>query len=487
MSFFSTIRFRLIVFGLAICTLGGLILVATWSGWQDLSNINVVLDEGQLKSFAIAENFRADLQGLDNALLEYAITKNPEKLEEFRETSKAMDKWIDVQKENLTSSPEAEVLARIDVAFDLYLQEARRVSEQPFELSRGADRAALGKIEARSTHLLNLGWELAFAHSASLTELFSASRSSIASLQVFSICSMLLLMGTVCWVGVFVYRDMIAPLRTRLVESEAIISRQEKLASLGMLAAGVAHEIRNPLTAIKGRLFRQQRRAAPGSPAEEDFRVIAGEITRLEQLVRNVLDFARPEVPALRPVDSAALLLEVHELMEPTLIRKMIWLKVQAEPGLIMVADARQMKQVLLNLIQNAADSIVGKGTVTLRAIPAHMLLRGTRGPCVLLEVEDTGSGIPPEVEKRLFDPFYTTKDQGTGLGLSIAARIVEKHGGSFQYRTRQGIGTTFGVVLPIYKGKATEEVLQTPATGSVNPVTPPPPDEAAPKPSAGE
>ncbi|PTX99431.1 hypothetical protein DB346_16430 [Verrucomicrobia bacterium LW23] len=474
MKFFSTLRFRLLVFAVTILSLGGLILAASWSTWQTLRAINLVLDDGQLKSFGIAEHFRAELQGLDNALLEYAITKSPQKLEEFRETSSQMNRWIDQQKGNLTTSPESEVLERIDEAFDLYLQEARRVSEQPFELSRGSDRAALGKIEARSTQLLNLGYELALAHNSSLTELFSASRSSIASLQVYSITGMLLLMGAVSWLGLIVYRDMIAPLRTRLVQSEAIISRQEKLASLGMLAAGVAHEIRNPLTAIKGRLFRQQRRAAPGSAAEEDFRVIAGEITRLEQLVRNVLDFARPEEPALRPVDAAALLLEVHDLMEPTLARKEVWLHVQAEPGLILRADSRQIKQVLLNLIQNAADSITDgpareyprearggaeeKGLVTLRAIPTHHTLRGTRTPCVLLEVEDNGSGMPPEVEKRLFDPFYTTKDQGTGLGLSIAARIVEKHGGALQYRTRPGIGTTFGVALPLHSGPAEPE-----------------------------
>jgi signal transduction histidine kinase len=104
---------------------------------------------------------------------------------------------------------------------------------------------------------------------------------------------------------------------------------------------------------------------------------------------------------------------------------------------------------VLINLVQNAAESIGRDGTVTLRVrLDASRLGDRTRD-VVILDVSDTGSGIPPEVEKRLFDPFFTTKEAGTGLGLSIAARIVEKHGGALQYQTQVNRGTTFGIVLP--------------------------------------
>jgi signal transduction histidine kinase len=106
-------------------------------------------------------------------------------------------------------------------------------------------------------------------------------------------------------------------------------------------------------------------------------------------------------------------------------------------------ADAAQIKQVLINLVQNAADSIEQNGTVKLRA------RRDRKNNVVILEVADNGKGIPPEIEKRLFDPFFTTKDTGTGLGLSIAASIIQKHGGALQYQTQVHHGTTFGIVLP--------------------------------------
>jgi signal transduction histidine kinase len=108
-----------------------------------------------------------------------------------------------------------------------------------------------------------------------------------------------------------------------------------------------------------------------------------------------------------------------------------------------------QIKLVLINLVQNAADSIGRNGTITLRARHDRKSLSNGETDVVILEVADTGKGIPPDVEKRLFDPFFTTKDNGTGLGLSIAAGIVQKHGGLLQYQTRLNHGTTFGIVLP--------------------------------------
>jgi signal transduction histidine kinase len=108
------------------------------------------------------------------------------------------------------------------------------------------------------------------------------------------------------------------------------------------------------------------------------------------------------------------------------------------------------MKQVLINFIQNAADSMESGGTITLRTHLERQSLKGRNVPTVVLDIADTGSGIPPDVQKRLFDPFFTTKENGTGLGLCIAARIVEKHGGVIDYHTQLSRGTTFSIVLPL-------------------------------------
>ena len=140
---------------------------------------------------------------------------------------------------------------------------------------------------------------------------------------------------------------------------------------------------------------------------------------------------------------------EVQRLLADPLAKKGIHLVREEEAHSRIQADAAQIQQVLINLVQNAADSMVGSGTITLRSRVDRKRLANTEADVVVLEVADTGRGIAPEVEKRLFDPFFTTKDTGTGLGLSIAARIVQKHGGALQYQTQPNRGTVFGIVLP--------------------------------------
>jgi signal transduction histidine kinase len=250
--------------------------------------------------------------------------------------------------------------------------------------------------------------------------------------------------------AVVVWRDMIRPLRMRLVESEDIIARQEKLASLGVLAAGVAHEIRNPLTAIKARLFTQRKQLMPGSAAAEDAEVISGEIHRLERIVRDFLAFARPGAPELSQVKAGPLLHSVQTLLQPQLDRDSVHLSVSTVEDLEVQADPAQLKQVLINLVQNAADASGPNGRVHLGARSAVQRLRNVTTPVVILEVSDSGPGIPADIQGRLFDPFFTTKENGTGLGLAIALRIVERHGGALEFQTQPGRGTVFGVVLPV-------------------------------------
>jgi signal transduction histidine kinase len=264
---------------------------------------------------------------------------------------------------------------------------------------------------------------------------------------VVGLLALLFLFGIA--LATLVYRDMIAPLRLKLVESQALAERNEKLASLGLLAAGVAHEVRNPLTAVKAALFMQEKRFVPGTPEHDDIRVVEREILRLERIVNDFLQFARPTDPQMATIPAEQPLSEVQTFFAPQLARANIQLVLEPTDSLRIRADAGQIKQVLINLVRNAADSIGRNGTITLRARPERKRIANADTDVVVLEVADTGTGIPLDVEKRLFDPFFTTKENGTGLGLPIAARIVEKHGGSLRYQTSANQGTVFGVVLP--------------------------------------
>ena len=233
------------------------------------------------------------------------------------------------------------------------------------------------------------------------------------------------------------------------LQAERLLERQEKLAVLGTLTSGIAHEIRNPLTSLKARLYTLEKHIQGLPAAQKDADIIGAEISRLERVVNDALSFARPKDPRIEPIAADTLLREVQGLMSTSLEGRGVQLEVALEPGLLVRGDSGHLKQVLINLVRNGAEAIDGAGKITLRARAARSTLAGRETDVIALEVTDTGKGIPPEVEKRLFDPFFSTKETGTGLGLPIALCMVEKQGGKMEYETRPGKGTTFSVVLP--------------------------------------
>ena len=234
--------------------------------------------------------------------------------------------------------------------------------------------------------------------------------------------------------------------------SSAALTESNKIASLAVLASGVAHEIRNPLTAIKARLYTHQKRLVKGSPEAEDGEFISEEIGRLERIVKEFLQFARPGDPLLETVLPASLLGEVRELLAGEMAKSGIELGLGETVDTPVRADRQQIRQVLINLVRNSAESIRQGGRIKLRARARRIGFGEAAWDAVTLEVTDTGKGIPLEVQQRLFDPFFTTKPSGTGLGLSIASRIVEAHGGALRFQSHGTRGATFRVVLPAEK-----------------------------------
>lgn len=257
------------------------------------------------------------------------------------------------------------------------------------------------------------------------------------------------LAGLGVFLMVAIYRWMVvAPLHLKLLESET----RNKLAHFGQLASGLAHEIRNPLTAIGARLYTLQKSLAESSPEFQDASVIRNEMRRLDRIVKDFLTLARPAEPKLVPMSAEPLLKKTHELLAPLFETQSVQLTLGPMAEGQFQGDEEQLKQVLINLSQNAAESMENKGgSILLRARKDRAKLQGRETDAIIIEVEDTGPGIPPEIQERLFDPFFSTKEHGTGLGLAIAARIVDKHGGALSFDTHHDHGTTFGIVLPLY------------------------------------
>ena len=433
---------------MAIAGMVALIAWAAHSSWQHTGELREKLTSVQLQSFQIADRLQHDIWELNNFVLRYGAYHDTNDWALFKSNSKQVDRWIDEQ--SPVTQKEKTILGDINTNYDYYIAAANRIGARIAASTESATPVGeFAEFETQSQKILKLGFDLARAHRESMDSFLADSKRSLSYLQFLLLLSLLFLLLAGGGLAVVVYGDLIAPLRIKLVENQALMERQEKLASLGMLAAGVAHEIRNPLTALKAWLFIQQKHLAPGTAEYDDTNVIANEITRLERIVKEVLLFARPSEPHLETVRADLPLREVQALLAPQLAAAAISLLHENGCSAKVRVDLQQIKQVLINLVQNAADSIGKNGTITLRARVSPKRLGNAATESVVLEVADTGTGIAPDVEKRLFDPFFTTKESGTGLGLSIAARIVEKHGGALQYQTQVNHGTTFGIVLP--------------------------------------
>ncbi len=269
-----------------------------------------------------------------------------------------------------------------------------------------------------------------------------------------------------------------------LRKTQEQLIQSSRLSALGQLSAGVAHEIRNPLTSIRILIHSLMERLSPDDIRRDDIEVIENEIERINQIIKQFLDFARPSKPKMERVDinraiADTLLLLSHELMEQE-----VDIEQEILPLPCIFADREQMRQIFLNLILNAMQAMPGGGRLKVSTahvecdapsvpivegsaplntgmvpksvpIPSDMgslpcLAAPIKGSQVKISFRDEGNGIPESILGKLFEPFFTTKEEGIGLGLSIIKRIVEDHQGKIEVERAEGKGSIFSVILPV-------------------------------------
>ncbi|CAG1018950.1 two-component system, NtrC family, sensor kinase [Burkholderiaceae bacterium] len=245
--------------------------------------------------------------------------------------------------------------------------------------------------------------------------------------------------------------------RTRELRlAEAEVARGEKLASIGQLAAGIAHELNNPLTGVLTFTHLLRKKMPADSRDAEDLDLVIRETKRCASIIRRLLDFARDKVPEKKLVGINQLIEETVRFVERSAALQQIEIRLDLYPDLPeLLVDADLIKQVLINMLVNAQQAIDERGTIVVTSrYHAHRKSAGSAGEAaemVEIAISDTGCGIPEANLQRIFDPFFTSKEvgKGTGLGLSVSYGIIRSHGGEIEVESTVGEGSTFRILLP--------------------------------------
>ncbi len=251
-------------------------------------------------------------------------------------------------------------------------------------------------------------------------------------------------------VGVLIrtFNEMEAQLAQReeeIAKKNAELLRTKKLAAIGTLASGVAHELNNPLNNIyiSAQMLEREKKAECSPMVNEILNDIVGQTIRVKRIVGDLLEFARGKEPLMKEVDLKEILMGAYKLASSSTdtLRVNFSVDVEAEAPRI-IADPEQIERVFINLFANAIEAMSGSGDLKVKV--------RREGPTVKIVISDTGRGIPADAIEKIFEPFYTTREKGTGLGLAIVFNIVKKHGGEIDVVSREGKGTTFTVTLPV-------------------------------------
>jgi two-component system NtrC family sensor kinase len=232
-------------------------------------------------------------------------------------------------------------------------------------------------------------------------------------------------------------------------KTHASLVQTEKLASLGRMAAGVAHEINNPLTGIVTFAHLMKRRVPSGSPDEEDLNVIIEQAERCAKIIKNLLTFARATPSEKGEINiNDVLSRSIYMIKNQAKFHNIKFTINMEESDFITLGDASQFQQIFLNMFINASDAMNERGTITVATRKTSV----NGKPFVEIEFTDTGTGIPEEILEKLFEPFFTTKPvgKGTGLGLSVSHGIIKHFGGQINVKSTIGKGTSFFVKLPL-------------------------------------
>ena len=476
-------RILVLLVALVLTTIGGG-LVTLWHN-ESMDSLLTSLIDKNVASYQAAEELETALLQQKGFLTYYFLDGKPQWLEEMQRYNQSFEAWLVKARKSAYTEPMREIISQIDAEYHKYIIDRDRVINLYREGNREAGAQLHWQVRNQYVDIQNLCRRYKLIQEYVISRVRTESQARARFINAFALVAVPAVAILGILLAYILIKQILAPIRqlaletapgdpvpqvpnevkalssrvhsliedvdqaqTELTRSQEHLLQSGKWAMVGKLAAGVAHSIRNPLTSVNMRLFSLKRSLAMSDSQQEDFQVIAEEIRHIDMIVRNFLEFSRPpklkmqQVSPSDVVDNALVLLR-HRLESYEVDVKLI--RTERLPEIW--ADPDQLKEVLVNLMLNACEVMVDGGAITIReAIREDSPL----GPAVVLRLSDTGPGIPESVQDKVFQPFFSTKEEGTGLGLSIATRIIEDHGGRLELESKKNEGATFIITLPL-------------------------------------
>jgi signal transduction histidine kinase len=476
-------RILVIVSVMVLITVGGG-LISIWHA-RMVQGFFDALVETDLQALQVSRELEKSLVMQKGYVTYYYQDSDPAWLEELNKHHRAFENWLEKVRNWVASHDERQIVNEIESKYIRYVN-AREDVINLYLSGKKEDGLKLQKnVREQMFQLFSLCSQLMTSLENGIERARQANRDRmrmINTLAMLALCSAVVLGAILVYVLI---KDVLGPIRelaigtasskaadivenevkalgrrfrtlmkdidqtrTKLKWSREHLEQAEKWALVGKLAAGVAHSVRNPLTSVKMRLFSMERTLALTLSQKEDFEVISEEIRHIDTIVNNFLEFSRPpklKMQKVSPSDAVDLAVQLLKHRLESYMVKVELLRDGRLPEVL--ADIDQLKEVLVNLMVNACEAMVNGGCIWIEE--STNVLEG-EGKVVQIKVRDNGPGVPESIQDRLFQPFFSTKEEGTGLGLSIASRIVDEHGGWLDLESKEGQGATFVIALRV-------------------------------------
>ncbi|MDA8139603.1 MAG: ATP-binding protein [Desulfobacteraceae bacterium] len=480
-------RIDLLLAALVVVALsGGSVMV--WYTYR-IQNLFAQIIDQNLACYASAAALETALVNQKGYVTYYYLDGDPTWLEKFEEQRKLFDEELRRAQHLAHKHDQVERMKQISDLYTQYIAQKTQVIEY-YQTGRRAEGAELHKtVRGLFFEIMDLCEKYKMEHFEEIQQAQAKVGGEASRLRLAGIGSILVHMLIVIGLGVFVVHQILVPVATMLKDaggdselnpsgnivtalsqsvstllknvdqaqhelekSRENLLQSEKMAMVGRLAASMAHSIRNPFTSVKMRLFSLSRSLKLDEAQQEDFQVISQEIRHIDTIVQNFLEFSRPPKLVMQAISPSAVVDNTLQLLSHRLDSYGVAVEVKRQQPLPEVlADPEQLKEVLVNLIINACEEMKSGGAIV---ITESVRTKAGR-PQAVLHVADNGPGVPSANAEKIFQPFFTTKDEGTGLGLSIAHRIVTEHNGNLRLDPTHAKGAAFVICLPVKENKA--------------------------------